>query len=51
MTFDHVKFSYTEQKELESTYVMTTYGRKPVEFISGAGMRLYDSEGSDGQFV
>ncbi len=39
--------SYTEQKELESTYMMTTYGRKPVEFISGAGMRLYDSEGRE----
>jgi len=26
---------------------MTTYARKPVEFVSGKGMRLYDSEGRE----
>lgn len=39
--------SYLEQKELESTYMMTTYGRKPVEFVRGKGMHLYDSEGKE----
>ena len=37
--------SYAEQKELESAYMMTTYGRKPVEFVKGEGMRLIDSDG------
>ena len=36
--------SYEEQNKLESTYMMKTYGRKPVEFVRGEGMRLYDSE-------
>jgi acetylornithine aminotransferase len=39
--------SYTEQKDLESAYMMTSYGRKPVEFVRGEGMRLYDSEGRE----
>ncbi len=39
--------SYLEQKELESTYMMSTYARKPVEFVRGEGMRLYDSEGRE----
>lgn len=37
--------SYQEQQELESTYVMATFARKPVEFVRGEGMRLFDSEG------
>lgn len=39
--------SYTQQKDLESTYMMTTYGRKPVEFVRGEGMHLYDSVGKE----
>jgi len=39
--------SYLEQKELEDTYVMHTFARKPVEFASGKGVRLYDSEGKE----
>lgn len=34
----------TEQ-HLESTYVMPTFGRSDVEFVSGAGMYLTDSDG------
>ncbi|MDR1358708.1 MAG: aminotransferase class III-fold pyridoxal phosphate-dependent enzyme [Coriobacteriales bacterium] len=39
--------SYPEQKNLESAYMMCAYGRKPVEFVRGEGMRLYDSEGRE----
>ncbi|MDR2035699.1 MAG: aminotransferase class III-fold pyridoxal phosphate-dependent enzyme [Coriobacteriales bacterium] len=39
--------SYLEQKNLESVYMMGTYARKPVEFVSGKGTRLYDSEGRE----
>jgi len=39
--------SYLEQEELESQYLMHTFARKPVEFVSGEGMRLYDSEGKE----
>ena len=39
--------SYLEQRDLEATYMMTTYARKPVEFVNGKGMRLYDSEGRE----
>lgn len=35
---------HTEQ-QLESKYVMPTFGRSPVEFVRGKGMRLEDSEG------
>lgn len=35
--------SYLEQKELEATYMMSAYGRKPVELVRGEGMYLYDS--------
>lgn len=34
--------SLQEQKALESEYVMGTFARKPVEFVRGQGMRLYD---------
>lgn len=37
--------SLATQRQLESTYVMQTYDRKPVELVSGAGMELTDSEG------
>lgn len=33
------------QQELESTYVMGTYARKPVELVSGCGMEVRDAEG------
>ena len=39
--------SFEEQKRLEDEYVMHTFGRKPVEFVRGEGMRLYDDEGSE----
>lgn len=32
---------------LEDRYVMHTYGRKPVEFVSGSGCKLYDTEGRE----
>jgi acetylornithine aminotransferase len=31
-----------EQQELETQYLMDTYKRKPVAFVRGEGMRLYD---------
>lgn len=37
--------SLDQQKTLDSTYIMHTYGRLPVEFTSGSGMTLTDSEG------
>ncbi len=37
--------SLTEQQSLEASYVMPTFGRKPVEFVSGRGMRLFDDAG------
>lgn len=36
---------FEEQFQLEDTYVMHTYGRKPIEFVQGKGMRLVDSTG------
>jgi acetylornithine aminotransferase len=36
-----------EQQQLDATYLMQTYKRKPVEFVRGEGMRLYDSEGKE----
>ncbi|MDR0888730.1 MAG: acetylornithine/succinylornithine family transaminase [Coriobacteriales bacterium] len=36
----------TEQ-ELDSQYIMQTFGRKPVEFVRGEGMRLYDDTGKE----
>ena len=35
------------EKELESSYVMHTFGRKPVEFVEGRGMVLKDSDGKE----
>ncbi len=34
-----------QQQELETRYLMETYKRKPVAFVRGEGMRLYDDEG------
>lgn len=36
-----------QQQQLEETYVMHTFGRKPVEFVRGEGMRLWDDEGNE----
>lgn len=38
--------SLATQQELESTYVMHTFGRKPVELVSGSGMNVEDAEGN-----
>lgn len=32
--------SFVQQKELESEYLMSTFGRKPVELVSGKGMEV-----------
>jgi acetylornithine aminotransferase len=37
--------SYEQQSELEAIYLMQTYKRKPVEFVRGEGIRLYDDAG------
>ena len=37
--------SLAQQQELESKYVMGTFARKPVEFVSGNGMTLTDDKG------
>ena len=37
--------SLEEEKALELDYVMPTFKRKPVEFVRGEGMYLFDSEG------
>lgn len=39
--------SYMQEVELERDYVMHTFGRSPVEFVEGEGMRLYDVEGKE----
>ncbi|WP_172135764.1 aspartate aminotransferase family protein [Adlercreutzia sp. ZJ473] len=39
--------TYQQEAELESRYVMPTFGRKPVEFVEGSGMTLVDSEGRE----
>ena len=39
--------SFQEQRQLEETYVMHTFGRKPVEFVRGEGMRLWDDRGKE----
>ncbi len=38
--------SLTDQQQLEQHYMLNTYRRKPVQFISGSGMTLTDDEGS-----
>ena len=47
MTETQVQTSYAHEVELESKYLMHTYGRKPVEFVRGAGMKLYDDAGKE----
>ncbi|MDR0347454.1 MAG: aspartate aminotransferase family protein [Coriobacteriales bacterium] len=37
--------SYEQQQALEDSYLMRTYKRKPVEFVRGEGIRLYDENG------
>ncbi len=37
--------TFAEQAQLESTYVMGTYARKPVQLVCGQGMKVEDSEG------
>ncbi len=39
--------SLEQQQELESKYVMHTFGRKPVELVEGCGMRVKDAAGSE----
>lgn len=39
--------SLKEQQELDSEYLMQTFARKPVEFVRGAGARLYDDDGKE----
>ena len=39
--------SLATQQELESRYVMGTFARKPVEFVSGKGMVLKDDAGRE----
>lgn len=36
---------FTEETQLESTYVMGTFARKPVELVRGRGMEVEDAEG------
>ncbi|MBQ1841152.1 MAG: aminotransferase class III-fold pyridoxal phosphate-dependent enzyme, partial [Atopobiaceae bacterium] len=37
--------AFEEAKQLDDAYVMHTYGRLPVEFVSGSGAELVDSNG------
>ncbi|OUP11020.1 aminotransferase class III-fold pyridoxal phosphate-dependent enzyme [Collinsella sp. An2] len=37
--------SLAQQKALEDTYLMHTYGRSPVEFVGGEGMELVGDDG------
>ena len=37
----------SELKELESTSVMSSYARLPVEFVRGEGARLWDEQGNE----
>lgn len=39
--------SFEEEKKLEQKYVMPTFARYDVEFVSGKGMHLTDSNGKD----
>ena len=39
--------SFEDAKKLDDAYVMHTFGRSPVEFVGGEGMRLTDSEGNE----
>ena len=37
--------SFKQEQALESTFIMPTYGRSPVEFVSGEGMTLVGDDG------
>ena len=37
--------TFEKTRELESRYLMPTFGRSQVQFVSGDGMTLTDSEG------
>jgi len=39
--------TYEAASALDARYVMQTYARKPVMFVRGSGMRLYDDEGRE----
>ena len=39
--------AYEKARELDEKHVMHTFVRKPVEFVSGKGMKLYDDEGNE----
>jgi acetylornithine aminotransferase len=39
--------SLEQQQALEAQYLMETYKRKPVEFVRGEGIRLYDDAGTE----
>ena len=39
--------SYEMERALDASYVMPTFGRSPVEFVRGEGMRLSASEGRE----
>ena len=39
--------TYNQAKALDEKYVMHTFARKPVEFVSGSGMHLQDDAGND----
>jgi predicted acetylornithine/succinylornithine family transaminase len=39
--------SLAELQEIEHRYVLATYARQPVEFVRGAGGRLWDAEGNE----
>lgn len=38
---------YEAAVDADAAYVMQTYARKPVMFVSGSGMRLFDDRGSE----
>ena len=38
--------SLAQQQELEARYLMSTFGRKPVELVGGSGMEAFDDEGN-----
>jgi 4-aminobutyrate aminotransferase-like enzyme len=39
--------SEKQQRQLEDAYIMHTFGRKPVELVSGEGMRVVDDKGRE----
>lgn len=39
--------SFAEEQSLEDSYVMHTFGRKPVELVSGHGMTVVDDQGKE----